>query len=293
MALSMTGFGGATEETADRLYAIELRSVNHRYCDVRTHMPSDLSALGKSLEGIVRKRIARGRVDVTVSVTLVGQETVRPRIDLARARGYAEAFRELTAAIGSDEKARASQIFTMPGVLESPDTSPNHEEALKAIEPALQRALDDLVTMRRAEGEALARDLTARLEAAAGLAKQVGGQLERAVEDRKRKLEQRLKDLLDTETVLDPARLAQEVAIIADRVDVTEELERLDSHCNQFSRLLSKDEPVGRKLDFLIQEMNREANTIGSKCSDAAVAHVVVDLKAELERMREQIQNVE
>lgn len=293
MPLSMTGYGAASAESADRRFEVELRSVNHRYCDVRTHLPSELAALSKPLEDYVRKQVTRGRVDVSVQIELRSTEALRPHVDLDRARMYFEACREVADALELPLTIGAEQVLEASGAIRMTTPPPDLDGAKEALFAAAGDALVALLAMRRAEGAALENDLASHLDGVKALASAIGRDLHRAVADRKRKLEQRIDELLGSEHALDSNRLAQEVAMIADRVDVTEELERLQSHCDQFKGLLSKESSVGRKLDFLIQEMNREANTIGSKCADAAIAHLVVDLKAELERMREQVQNVE
>lgn len=293
MPRSMTGFGSASAQTDDLALAVEVRSVNHRHLDVRTHLPPELTALGKGIEELVRKRLARGRVDVSVQVGPRGRDDPRPLVDLEAARAYFAACQHVAQALELPVTLTAEHVVDAISNLRPPPEPPPDLDALEtSLRAATEEALDALATMRDAEGRSLAAELAGHVERIGSLRATIVGDVERVVREKKKKLEQRIQELLG-DTTLDPSRIAQEIALLADRMDVTEELERLASHCDQFNGLLSMDSAVGRKLDFLVQEMNREANTIGSKCADAAVAHVVVELKAELERMREQAQNVE
>jgi len=291
MPRSMTGFGVARASDGPRTYVVEVRSVNHRYCDVRTHLPGDLGALGPEIEARVRKAIRRGRVDVSVAVEVAEGATVEPSVDLARARGYKAAYEKLAKELGLEPRIELAQIASAPGVIRG-DQQGAGSDPRESVLSAVDDGLRELGRMRETEGATLCAQLSAHLATVAGLVDLVREQLPGVAAERKRRLEDRLTALLE-DNKLDPARLAQEVAILADRADVTEELERLDSHVDQFRALLESSDAVGRRLDFLIQEMNREVNTIGSKSSDAQLAYVVVDLKTELERLREQIQNLE
>lgn len=287
----MTGFGVARGSDGPRAYVVEVRSVNHRYCDVRTHLPQDLAHLGPEIEARLRKAVRRGRIDVTVAVEIAETATVEPRLDLARARGFKAALERLATELGVEPTISLEQIANAPGVLRA-DQGATDRDPRVAVMAALAEGIEGLSRMRAREGASLCEQLHGHLRDVGQLLERLRAQIPRVSADRRQRLEERLVALLE-DAKLDPARLAQEVAILADRADVTEELERLDSHIAQFTRMLGSSEPVGRKLDFLIQEMNREVNTIGSKSSDADLAYLVVDLKAELERLREQIQNLE
>ncbi len=292
MLHSMTGFGAAHRRNGTRVLSVEARSVNHRFCDVRFNLPRDLEVLVPQLEAAVRDRVRRGRVDVVVVVSFSSDAVVEPSVDLGRARGYLSAYRQLAAALGHTDEVPLVTIAQCPGVMRAPEARLDGDEDRDLVEEAVIASLEQLLQMRQAEGDQLARALSDHLDVVAGLRSSIAGAVPRTVVDRQNKLRRRVDELLDERSV-DEARLAQEVALLADRSDVTEEVERLDSHLKQFRKLLESSEAVGRKMDFLLQEMNREANTIGSKCNDASVAHQVVDLKAELERLREQVQNVE
>jgi uncharacterized protein (TIGR00255 family) len=289
---SMTGFGAGRAADGDRLFTIEARSVNHRYCDVRVHLPHDLSQLEARLEAEVRKKVDRGRVDVSLEVSYVAGAVARPEVDVAKARGYRDALLLLAKELDLEPEIRLKTIAELPGVIRSGESAIDPERLTQTLLAALAGALTEMIEMRDREGRALDAELRARLSTVVKLVEQIRAEVPRANADKKTRLELRLTELV-ADRNLEPARLAQEVAILIDRADVTEELTRLGSHISQLESLFATREAIGRKLDFLLQEMNREANTIGSKTMNASISHLVIDLKAELERMREQIQNVE
>ena len=288
----MTGFGAAHRQQGARVLAVEARSVNHRFCDVRFNVPRDLEGLAARLENTVRDRVRRGRVDVVVVVTFSADAVLEPAVDLGRAKGYMQAYQQLADGLGRPNEIPLVTIAQCPGVMRAPEAKLDPEDDLDIVREAMAEAIDQLIQMRVAEGQQLTKMLSGHLEQVARLTSDIRVAVPEAVAERQVKLQRRVDELLGERT-LDEGRLAQEVALLAERADVTEEVERLESHIVQFRRLLESDDAVGRKMDFLIQEMNREANTVGSKCSHASVAHQVVDLKAELERLREQVQNVE
>ena len=292
MLHSMTGFGAAHRHDGVRVLSIEARSVNHRYCDVRFNLARDLEPLAHELEPVVRERIRRGRVDVSVVVGFSTDAIVEPAVDIARAKGFRRAFEELATGLGMPLEVSLTTIAQSSGVLRAPEARLDPADDMGLLRETLIEAIESLVRMRQAEGAQLATVVERHLHEIVQLRARITELVPQAVEERQAKLRKRIDELL-AERSLDEARIAQEVAILAERADVTEETDRLQSHVEQFRRLLGDSAAVGRKMDFLIQEMNREANTVGSKCSHAAVAHLVVDLKAELERLREQVQNVE
>ncbi len=291
MPRSMTGFSVSTSEAGTRRFEFEVRSVNHRYCDVRTHLPSELIHLTSDIEARVRKVVRRGRVDIAVVMNTQDEAMVEPTVDLARARGYKAAYEKLASALGIEAKIDLMQVAQAPGVMRIERNEDETDPKPTVIE-GIDEVLKGLVAMRKVEGGTLGSQLTAHLDLVQELVNGVAKLVPQVNAERRRRLDERLSALLD-DTKIDPARLAQEAALLADRADVTEEIERLASHIQQFSGLLATDDPVGRKLDFLLQEMNREVNTIGSKSADAELAYLVVDLKTELERLREQVQNLE
>jgi len=288
----MTGFGAGRGEAAGEALTVELRAVNGKFCEVKPRLPRELVSLEPDLTKAIKSRISRGMIDVFVRRESSSAHAVTPKIDVPLAAAYAKALRDLKDELGLAGEPTVHEVATMEGVLSLGEAPPDTEKLASALQTALQNALDALDQMRRKEGEALARDLTTRLATIETHAKEIQRLAPLQVEAAKDRLAARIAEL--TRGVpLDPARLAQEVALIADRTDVAEELTRLASHLDQSRGLIRSDAPAGRKLEFLVQEINREINTIGSKSQQAGIAQLVVDLKAELERIREQVQNVE
>jgi uncharacterized protein (TIGR00255 family) len=289
---SMTGFGVGESPLAAGKLVVEIRSVNHRFCDVRVRVPRELGDLGPVVEQHARERFARGRFEIAVRIE--GGALGPAALDTERARA---AYRGLCAL--RDEVAPGAEVpFAMLASI--PDLLvPAIEREGAAVRDVLGRAWDGAVfaldAMRAREGEALGRDLLARLATVEVLAARVAERAPQVVEVAKKRLVERAQRLrLTAELGVDGARLEQEIAVFADKMDIAEELTRLSTHCAHFSALLGAAEgAVGRRLDFLLQEMAREANTVGAKSQDAAIAHAVVDLRAEIERMREQVQNLE
>jgi uncharacterized protein (TIGR00255 family) len=291
MIRSMTGFGAGHGASGGEALDVEARSVNHKFCEVKVRLPRELAALELDAAKQVRERLARGGVDVSVRRAGTAGGLV-PKVDLELAAAYARAFEELRARLGIGGAPTLADVAAADGVLKLEERALDLDAARAALRAALGAALDGLVAMRAREGEALQRDLEARLASVEALVAQVAALVPRSVEHLRARLEERVAEL--TRGVpLDPARLAQEVALLADRTDVTEEVTRLGSHLAQARALLQGGEPAGRKLDFLVQEMHREVNTIGSKSQSTEIAALVVSAKAEVERLREQVQNVE
>jgi uncharacterized protein (TIGR00255 family) len=291
MIRSMTGFGAGRGSAGGEELDVEVRSVNHKFCEVKVRLPRELAALEMDAQKAVRERLARGGVDVTVRRS-GGAAPVAPRVDLALAEAYARAFSELQARLALPGTITMADVAGAEGVVRLDERALDQEAAREALRVALAAALDALISMRAREGEALARDVSGRLDTVEALVARAAALVPQAVEHHRARLSERIEELTRG-IALDPARLAQEVALFADRTDVTEEVTRLRSHVAQARALLATAEPAGRKLDFLVQEMHREVNTIGSKSQSAEIAGIVVAAKAEVERMREQVQNVE
>jgi len=289
---SMTGFGAGRGEAGDEAVSVELRSVNGKFCEVKPRVPRELSALEPELVKTIKARVSRGVIDAFVRREPGGARGAAPRADLALAAAYAKAFRDLKESLGLAGEPSVQDLAAMEGVISMGDAAPDPQAAASALQQALSGAIDALDQMRRREGEALARDLAARLDVIEKGAREVSRLAPLQVDAVRERLSTRIAELTRGVS-LDPARLAQEVAVFADRTDVTEELTRLASHVAQARGLIGSQAPAGRKLEFLVQELNREINTIGSKSQHAGIAATVVELKAELERIREQVQNVE
>jgi uncharacterized protein (TIGR00255 family) len=289
----MTGFGAGRAQAGTETVAAEIRSVNGKFCEVRAHLPRDLSGLDQVVAKIVKARIARGVVDVTVRREgAEGSRSAAPTVDMVLAAAYTKALREMRAELGLSGEVTVQDLVGLEGVVTLAESAADVGPAADALERAMSTALDALEEMRRREGEALARDLQARLTAVEKGAAAIRASAPQSVEGYRERLAARVAEL-SRGVPVDPARLAQEVAFFADRVDVAEELTRLGSHLAQMRALVAGDAPAGRRLEFLVQEVNREVNTIGSKSQNAGIAAQVVELKAEVERIREQVANVE
>jgi len=287
---SMTGYGRGTCEIAGRRLVVELRSLNHRFLEVKLRLPWQDAALDMQVTQLLRTRLDRGVV--TVSVRDEGGGAVQAvRADVELARGYARALDEVRKALGMAEAPSLALIAAQPGVLTVGEGLPDSEALWTALKPGLETALRGLVESRAREGAAIAEDLRNRVDTLDKLAVELRELARDQPEQYKRRLEERI-GRLGVEGV-DPQRLSTELAMFADKVDVAEELTRLAAHLVELRRLVAQDGPSGRRLDFLVQEVNREVNTIGAKSQSAQAAARVVDAKAELERLREQIQNVE
>ena len=292
MIRSMTGFGQGRGQSGAETVSVELRSVNGKFCDVKPHLPRELAPLEPELVRRIKARVARGVLDVHVRREADGGRGLLPRADLALAAAYVKALRELKEELGLDGEPTVSDLAGLEGVISLREATPDLEAAQAALAQALEAALDAHDEMRRREGAALERDLASRLDAVDRAGKIIGELAPQSVELTRERLTARIAELSRGGPV-DPQRLAQEVAFFADRTDVAEELTRLASHLLQLRALLGQDAPSGRRLEFLIQEVNREVNTVGSKSQHAGISAQVVEVKAELERVREQIQNIE
>jgi uncharacterized protein (TIGR00255 family) len=288
----MTGFGAGRGEAGGEAVSVELRAVNSKFCEVKPRLPRELAPLEPELVKSIKGRVARGAIDVFVRRESSGGRAGSPRADLGLAAAYAKMLREMKDSLGLSGEPSVQDLAAMEGVVSLGESAPDPEAAASALQQALGQAIEALDAMRKREGEALARDLSARLDTIEKGAREVSRLAPLQVDAVRERLSARIAEL--TRGVpLDPARLAQEVALFADRTDVAEELTRLASHLAQARGLIRSEAPAGRKLEFLVQELNREINTIGSKSQHAGIAATVVELKAELERVREQVQNVE
>lgn len=290
---SMTGHGRGVAEVGGRRATVEVRAVNHRFFDLKLRAPSSDPRVEERVTASIRKRAERGSFSVTIRDE--GAATAGAvRVDTEMARAAHAALEQIRAATGIIEPVSLALVAQQPGVLQFGEGPADPETVFATLDPALDAALDELVAMRRTEGATLARDLGARLDRLEAFATEVKGLAVNASADARRRLQERIAKLLAGSGVaVDEGRLANEVAVLSDRVDVTEELVRLASHLSQMRALLAEDVPVGRRLDFLTQELGREVNTIGSKSQSADIAARVVAAKAEIEKIREQVQNVE
>jgi uncharacterized protein (TIGR00255 family) len=294
MIRSMTGYGRAESTGARTILTVECKSVNHRHLDVSLKLPRVLAAFEADARRLIQASVQRGRVDVSTTVTTAEGTVLNPlTVNVAQAREYADAARRLSEALDLSDGPSLGWVMGQPGVLTREEqVTLSADEAWPLLEKALAGALALMVERRETEGAALARELTGLRAVLTGHVEAVARRVPAAVERRAARLTERMRAMLDG-AELDQARLAAEVAVWADRTDVSEELARLRAHLTQLAALLDGDEPVGRTLDFLIQEINREVNTIGSKADDLEISQAVIAAKATLEKMREQVQNIE
>ncbi len=295
MIRSMTGYGRGERELCGRTVTVEVRAVNNRFLDCAVKIPRTYLFLEDAIKSRVQERAARGKVDVFVTVAGAGEEAVSVTVNEPLARAYLAALERLSQ-LGADQEVkadcRATDLARFPDVL-AVEKEPEDMDSLKeGVLSALDQALEDFTAMREREGARLVEDVRSRAGTIAALLAQVEERSPQTVADYRCRLEAKMAEVLQN-TQIDESRLLTEAAIFADKVAVDEETVRLHSHLRQLEELLSAGGAVGRKLDFLIQEFNREANTIGSKCSDLAVTRLVVDMKAEIEKIREQVQNME
>ncbi|MDD2897672.1 MAG: YicC family protein [Desulfuromonadaceae bacterium] len=292
MLKSMTGYGKGEAATLHGTFLVEIRSVNHRYGEISVRLPRLFYAFENEIKRQAAAVLKRGKIDISVQWDETSAASFAPQLDMAVARGYFDAYTRVAKELNLPQDAAPSFIMTQKGVMKEAAGAVDETELQPQLLEAVRTAVYALNEMRTVEGEALARDLQARRGQIADWSTQIGERTPLVVTEYQQKLKIRLEQLLDGADI-DAGRLAQEVAFLADRSDVTEELVRLSSHFNQFDEALNSSEPVGRKLDFLMQEMNREVNTIGSKSNDAGITTLVIQIKAEMEKMREQVQNVE
>ncbi len=293
MIKSMTGYGLAEAQTPTGRFTVEMRAVNHRFSEILVRIPRDLSSLEDKVRSRVQGSVLRGRVEVTIMREERGTRSKTVKPDPALALAYAQALRELAAVLGVADEITLTQIAAFPEAIKVEETHEDVDGVWPVLEEAVTAATLALVRMREAEGRRLSGDLTARLGRIDEQLGTIETRSRASVADYATRLRQRIAELLG-EIPLDENRLATEIVVFADRTDVSEEITRLRSHLVQFRHDLSvATGPVGRKLEFVLQEMGREANTIGSKASDVEIGRAVITIKGELESLREQVQNIE
>jgi uncharacterized protein (TIGR00255 family) len=290
----MTGFGRAEVAGTRIAVSVECKSLNHRHLDIALRFPRALSALELDARRLVQESIHRGRVEVTVSLGPVGGGAPNPvSLDVAQAREYADVARELASQLRLSEEPTLAWVLAQPGVLARDEQAAlTTEEGWPLLAEGLSRALSELLARRAQEGAALAQELAILQEALGAQFALMGERAAATLERRATRLRERIQALLGDAT-LDETRIATEVAVWADRTDISEELARLRAHLDQLAALLADGGPVGRTLDFLIQEMNREVNTVASKADDLELSQAAIAAKSALEKLREQIQNIE
>lgn len=289
---SMTGYGRARKSIDGKEISVEVRAVNHRYLDVNLKCPRAYSFLEEALKKAASTRIARGKVDIFVQILGTSADDVKVSVNTALAQHYMDALRTLSEATGLPNDVSLLSLARMPEVLIEEQAEPDTEKLTAGVLEIFHEAVNEFDAMRTVEGEKMAADVRMRGQTIVSLLEKVEERAPQRTIEYREKLEKRMQELL-ADTTIDPQRILTEVAVFADRTAIDEETVRLRSHLSQMEEMLKDEKPIGRKLDFLVQEMNRESNTIGSKANDVTLSKIVVELKSEIEKIREQIQNIE
>ncbi len=292
MVRSMTGYGRETAESENWSVTVEMKSVNNRYLDLSIKMPKPYYSLEDAIKKEIGGVLRRGHVDVYVTVDEIGETKPSIAVDTALAKEYCRAIREIAAAVDLPYQVSLKEIASYSGVLTAQKEESDLDELWETMVIAVRGSLKQLFDMRVIEGEKLAADIASRMHILAEIREKIAVRSPLVVADYREKLTNRMAEILG-EVEIDRDKILSEAAFFADKADIAEELARLLSHFEQFGADLAKDEPVGRKLDFILQEINREVNTIGSKANDTEISHLVIEAKGELEKIREQVQNFE
>ncbi len=288
----MTGFGRGEASTAEQTWTVEIRTVNHRFLEQRVVLPRAYTALEERVKKTVAACQDRGRVEICLSFAGTGSGSPRLMVDMDLARQYHDCLQQLTQEFALAGSVQLTDMLTQRDMISLQEQNPNLDKEWPLVRQAVDGALAECIHMREQEGQALKEDLLARLDHFAAIVDEIEAAIPQVLLQRQQELKNRVMKMLEGMD-LDPVRLTQETAIMADKADVTEEVVRLASHISQFRSFLNSDEPVGRRLDFLLQEFLREVNTLSSKISNAAIAHLGVEMKNEIEKLREQVQNIE
>lgn len=292
MIKSMTGFGRAEEIIGSRDILVEIRSVNHRYYEFSARVPRAYGYLEEKLKTFINGKISRGKVEVSVTINNIEGKDALIEVNQSIAKGYVEALRTANNELGLTDDLTLSQLIRLPDIFSVRKTAEDEEVIWNEVKTVAAAAVERFVEMRAAEGAKMKDDVSERLWSIEAMVAEIERLSPVSAENYRNKLYSRLCEVL-TDKNIDDQRIVTEAAIFADKTAVAEETVRLKSHIKQLTDMLETDEPIGRKLDFLIQEFNREANTIGSKAQDISITRIVVDLKSEIEKIREQIQNIE
>ncbi|MDU4933929.1 MAG: YicC/YloC family endoribonuclease [Peptostreptococcaceae bacterium] len=293
MAISMTGFGRGEYKDDNYYFLVECKTINHKYCDINIRLPRKISFLEDKARNFIKNYIKRGRVDIYIKLDLLGSEDVNLKFDETLANQYVNILREIRDKFDLVDDISVMNVAKFPDIIKTEEKEEDEDLLWSMLSKALEETLTKLKEMRSEEGQKLAQDVLERCDILQNTIEEIEKNSYNVVIDYKEKLNNRISEILDNPSLIDENRLAQEVAIYADKSSITEEIVRFKSHIGQLRSTIVKDESIGRKIDFLIQEMNRETNTIGSKSSDLNITNLVVEIKSELEKIREQIQNIE
>lgn len=288
----MTGFGRCLESVDGKTIIVEIKSVNHRYFEFSSRVPRSCGYLDEKLKSFIQGKVSRGKIDVGVSIQSDSVSDEKIEVNSEVAKGYITALRSANEELGLEDDLTLSRIMRLPDIFDVKRIEEDEETVWNEVKSVAEKALERFIAMREAEGEKMREDILSRLDYITELVEKIEKKSPETTEKYRKKLFDKISEVLK-DTNVDEQRILTEAAIFSEKTAVDEETVRLRSHINQCREMLSMNEAVGRKLDFLIQEFNREANTIGSKCQDIEITKVVVDLKSEIEKIREQVQNIE
>lgn len=293
MIKSMTGFGRGEVKSETHNFKVEIKAVNHRYNDISVKMPRHIGYLEENIKKIIKEKISRGKVDVYINLEYINDSSVNVKVDIPLAKAYKTSLEDLARELNLKDDIRLNNILGISEIVKTERKELDEDMAWEYLQEAVNDAVLDIMTMKTAEGEALKKDMIMRLKIIEKTVLDIEKRSPLVVLEYKEKLSERIKELLSKDANIDEERIAYEVVFFADKSNIDEEIVRLKSHIDQFINILEETEQIGRKLDFLIQEMNREINTIGSKANDIVISQHVVEVKSEIEKIREQVQNVE
>nr|WP_244969133.1 YicC/YloC family endoribonuclease [Tissierella praeacuta] len=289
----MTGFGRGESSNEVYNFKVEIKAVNHRYNDIVVKMPRHISYLEENVKKIIKTEINRGKIDVYINLDYINESAIDIKVDIPLAKSYKYVLEKLSEELELEENIRLFNILGLSEIIKTERKELDEDIAWTCLKEALNMALRDIMNMKVVEGEELKNDMISKLDRIETIVLEIEERSPLVVLEYKGKLRERIGELLDKDINIDEDRIASEVAIFADKSNINEEIVRLKSHVKQFLSILNEKDAIGRKLDFLIQEMNREINTIGSKANDMLISQNVVEIKSELEKIREQVQNIE
>lgn len=292
MLKSMTGFGRADEILDGRHIIVEIKSVNHKFFEFSTRITRGYTFLEDKLKTFVQSKVSRGKIDMYVHIENIDVDDVEVTVNHSLAAGYINALRELNEKYNLSGDVTADSLTKFTDIFSVHKAPEDEEKVWNTVKAVAEKAIDSFISMREVEGAKLYDDIVSRADYILSIVEKIEVRSPETVKEYRARLEAKLRELLEDRNI-DDARILTETAIFADKVAVAEETVRLRSHISQLKQFASSEDPIGRKMDFLVQEMNRETNTIGSKCSDSDIAYMVVDIKAEIEKIREQVQNIE
>ena len=293
MAISITGFGRGEFKNDNYHFLVECKTINHKYCDINVRLPRKISFLEDKIRNYVKNFVKRGRVDLYIKLDLIGSEDVNLKFDDKLATQYVNILKEIKEKFDLQDDISVMNVAKFPEIVKCEEKEEDEDLYWSMLKEALDMSMEKLTQMRKEEGEKLAIDTIERCDILANLIDEIEKYSNTVVDEYREKLNNRISEILENPSIIDENRLAQEVAIFADKSSITEEIVRFRSHIEQLRKTVEKNDSIGRKIDFLIQEMNREVNTTGSKSSNINITNLVVEVKSELEKIREQIQNIE